>query len=220
MKAAAKIFSFFRSLKLTAVLIAYFIIASAVSTFIPQSRFFYSPAFLIPVGLFFINLLVCTIFRFKRELKKDKPNFGPDLLHGGLLLFIIAACLSGFNRVDGAITLHRGEQALLPSGVIILLEDLEYVQDGNGRPQAWKSSLSVYRDNKKVVESYGLEVNHPLKTDGFSLYQYSYGSDSNGEYTVLRAVWDPGYAMVVISLFICGAGICITLFVKLKRIKI
>ncbi|AEF84128.1 putative ResB family protein [Treponema primitia ZAS-2] len=220
-----KIFAILRSLKLTAVLIGYFIITSAVSTFIPQKnslegpqpRFFSSPAFLIPVVLFFINLLSCTVFRFRRELKKSKPNFGPDLLHGGLLLFIIAAFLSGFNRIDGSITLSKGQQAILPNGSIIFLDGLEYVQDENGRPQAWKSYLSVIQDREVAIESYPLEVNHPLKVGGFSLYQYSYGVNSEGEYTVLRAVWDPGYAMVVIALFICAAGICITLFVKMKN---
>ncbi|WP_038078454.1 cytochrome c biogenesis protein ResB [Treponema primitia] len=220
-----KFFSLFRSLKLTAVLIAYFIIAAAISTFIPRSRFFNTPAFLVPVGLFFINLLSCTIFRFTGELKKRSPNFGPDILHGGLLLFIIAAFLSALNRVDGSITLSRGQSAMLPNGTIIVLDDLEYIEDKNARPLAWKSYLSVFQDNVMELKSYPLEVNHPLKIGGFSLYQYSYGIYADGlnagdEYTVLRAVWDPGYVMVVISLLIVGTGIVITLLIKLRRQKL
>jgi hypothetical protein len=214
-----KIFALLRSLKVTAALIVYLVVASAVSTFMPQFRFFSSAAFLVPVALFFINLLCCTVFRLTRELKKEKPNFGPDLLHGGLLLFIIAAFLSAFNRVDGSITLSKGQQAMLPNGSIIHLDDLEYTEDENKRPQAWKSYLSVYRGNELLQKSYPVEVNHPLKAGEFSLYQYSYGIDDNGEYTVLRAVWDPGYAMVVIALVIFGTGICITLFIKLRNFQ-
>lgn len=213
-----RFFKLLRSLKLTAVLIAAIIITSAVSTFIPQSRFFSSPAFLIPVVLFFFNLLACTIFRFSRELKKEKPNFGPDILHGGLLLFIIAAFLSALNRMDGSITLSKGQSAMLPNGTIIVLEDLEYTEDTNGRPEAWKSYLSVFHGSEIPMQSGVLEVNHPLKSGGFSLYQFAYGNNAGETYTVIRVVWDPGYAMVVISLCIVGAGICITLFVKLRNL--
>jgi cytochrome c biogenesis protein len=212
-----KIFALLRSLKITAILISYFIIAFAVSSFFPQLHIFRSPFFLIPVLLFFINLLSCAIYRFRRELKKDKPNFGPDILHSGLLLFIIAAFLSAFNRIDGSISLSKGQQAILPNNNIIVLDDLEYAEDHAGRPGVWKSYLSVFKNNTKIIDSFAVEVNHPLKIEGFTLYQSSYGRNDGEAYTVLRAVWDPGYAMVVISLIIIGIGIFITMFIKLHR---
>ncbi|MDR0877927.1 MAG: cytochrome c biogenesis protein ResB, partial [Treponema sp.] len=122
------------------------------------------------------------------------------------------------------ITLSKGREAVISQENTIVLDELEYKADANGRPQTWKSYVSVFRGEEKIIESYPIEVNHPLKVGGYSLYQYSYGvyadgSASGTEYTILRAVWDPGYAMVVLSLVIIGTGICITVFIKLTGQK-
>jgi cytochrome c biogenesis protein len=234
-----QIFTLLRSLKTTAFLVALLSAASALSTFIPQSlgeaeyqalygqtlgilivksgfyNFFSSIFFFILAGLFFINLLSCTLFRFSRELrKKANRNFGPDILHGGLVLFMAAALLSVLNRMDGSLMLFKGQTALLPNGNMLILDDLEYQHYENGRPKAWISYLTVLQDGKPLVQSYPLEVNHPLKLKGFSLYQNSYGLLREKEYTVIQAVRDPGYILVLVSFIIVGAGIFITLFYK------
>jgi cytochrome c biogenesis protein len=237
-----KLLLFFRSLKTTVFLVALLSAAGALSTFIPQSlggaeyqalygqalgslivksgfyNFFSSPFFFTLAGLFFINLLACTVFRFSRELrKKTNRNFGPDILHGGLILFMAAALLSVLNRMDGSLMLTRGQTALLPNGNTLILDDLEYQHYENGRPKAWISYLTVLQDGQTLVKSYRLEVNHPLKLKGFSLYQNSYGVMGGTEYTVIQAVRDPGYTLVLFSFIVTGAGICITLFNKLRR---
>ncbi|QQO11308.1 cytochrome c biogenesis protein ResB [Breznakiella homolactica] len=239
-----KIFAALRSLRFTIIIIAYIVVAGAVSTLIPQnmdteyyyslyspglarfitvsglSHFFSSPAFLVPVGLFFINLLACTLFRFTRELKKKSGrNFGPDILHGGLILFIIAASLSVYHRMDGSVMLAVGQSVILPNGDIMTLEDFEFQKYEDGRPRAWISYVTVSRNGESYLESHPLEVNRPLKLDAFSLYQVSYGNMGGRDYSVIQAVGDPGYTFVVVSLIITGIGIFVTFIPKLRKRK-
>ncbi|MDR1894354.1 MAG: cytochrome c biogenesis protein ResB [Spirochaetales bacterium] len=237
-----RIFTWLRSLRLTLALVLYMVITGGLSTFVPQhlegqeyfqlyspslarlvlavgmDDFFSSLPFLIPAGLFFVNLLACTVFRFRRELrKKGRKNFGPDILHGGLILFMISAALSVFNRMDGTLRLGVGESALLPNGNTLILDDLEYRQYDNGRPLAWISYLTVLEGERILYTARPLEVNHPLKLNGFSLYQYSYGNMGGREYTVIMAVRDPGYTLVFISFILCIAGLGLTALYKLRR---
>lgn len=237
-----RFFAALRSLKFTVVLIAYMIVTGALSTFIPQgmepefyfahyspglarlvvntgfTHFFSSPGFLIPVGLFFINLLACTVFRFTRELKKKgRRNFGPDILHGGLILFMIASVFSVYGRMHGSATLAAGDSVILPNGNLLILDHFEYRKYEDGRPQAWISYVTVIQGGETLYSAHPIEVNHPLKLDNFSLYQVSYGSIEDKDYSVLRAVEDPGYTFVVISLIITGAGIFIAFIPKIRK---
>jgi cytochrome c biogenesis protein len=243
-KRGRRLFAVLRSLKLTVILVSYLVIASAVSTFIPQSEpaahyrhfypgpvaavilaagfdhFFSSFFFLAPSGCFFINLAACTLYRFFRELKKRAgKNFGPDILHGGLLLLIVFAFLSVFNRMEGSITLAPGESVLLPGGDTLVLENFEFIKYPDGRPRAWISTVTVFNSSGPVLQSYPLEVNHPVKLQGFTLYQWSYSDTPKGLVTVIQAVRDPLYGLVLVAFILIGGGTCITLFGKLRRFK-
>jgi cytochrome c biogenesis protein len=243
-KGGKRLFAALRSLKLTVALVSYLVIASAVSTFIPQAqpaahyRHFYPPAlaefilasgfdhffssffFLAPSCCFFINLAACTLYRFARELKKKAgKNFGPDILHGGLLLLIVFAFLGVFNRMEGSITLAPGESALLPGGDTLRLENFEFIKYPDGRPRAWISTVTVLSGNKALLQSYPLEVNHPVKLKGLTLYQWSYIDTGKGLATVIQAVRDPLYSLVLIAFILIGGGTGITLFGKLQRFQ-
>jgi cytochrome c biogenesis protein len=237
-----RFFAALRSLKLTMVLVTYLVIASAVSTLIPQSEpaahyrhmyppalakiilaagldhFFSSPLFLVPSLCFFVNLAACTVFRFRRELgKKGSRNFGPDMLHGGLILLILFAFLSVFNRMDGSVTLSPGESVILPNGNTLLLENFEFIRYQDGRPRAWISTVTVLERGEPILRSAPLEVNHPIKLKGFTLYQWSYGNAGDRLFTVIHAVRDPLYSMVFAAFILIGGGTFITLFVKLRK---
>ncbi len=69
------------------------------------------------------------------------------------------------------------------------------------------SKLDVVKDDK-VVASKDIEVNHPLHYGGYHFYQYEWGRNEYGEYTVLMVVSDSGltvvyagYAMLLIGMF-------------------
>jgi cytochrome c biogenesis protein len=239
-----RLFAALRSLKLTVFLVSYLGIASALSTFIPQmepaahyrhfypgavaevilatgfDHFFSSAFFLAPSFCFFVNLAACTLYRFARELKKKAgKNFGPDILHGGLLLLIVFAFLGVFNRMEGSITLAPGESVLLPGGETLVLENFEFIKYPDGRPRAWISTVTVFNDRGPVLQSYALEVNHPVQLKGFTLYQWSYRDTAQGLVTVIQAVRDPLYSMVLTAFILIGGGTCITLFGKLRRLR-
>jgi cytochrome c biogenesis protein ResB len=101
---------------------------------------------------------------------------------------------------------------------LLVLDDFESVQYENGRPRDWISYLTIKNGDEILFDSAPLRVNHPIALDGFSLYQISYGTTTDGEeFSVIQAIRDPGFTLVVVSFIIIGFGIFITLIVKLRR---
>ena len=216
-----KIFKQLRSLNFTLVILAILIVLSAVSTFSAEgTAFFSSLGFFAIVFLFFVNLTCCTIYRFLRELKKkSNKNFGPDIIHGGLILFIIAALISVYSRMEGQIALVIGESAVLPGGSILTLDEFEYLHYDDGRPKDWISYLTIKDGEDTIHSRYPLRVNHPLKLKNYTLYQVSFGQMQGGLYSVIQAVREPFWLLVLAAFIVCGAGMCITLFVKINRMQ-
>ncbi len=211
------LYKFFRSMKLAIVLILYLAITSALSTLIPQNeelsfyysnyspvmariiettnfhRFFRSVLFLFPIVVFFINLLTCTVDRLVRRLRsKTKKRFGPDLIHVGLLLLLVAGITGIYGRIESMIWLSEGESAQLPNGYELYLESFKFLKYEDGRPKDWLSHVSVLQDGA-MVKSHTIEVNKPLKIQGLRVFQNSYTqdftadvSDLNGEIVTIR----------------------------------
>ncbi|MCL2879880.1 MAG: cytochrome c biogenesis protein ResB [Treponema sp.] len=214
-----EILKYLRSLYFSLILLALLIILSAISTFSSDpGAFFNSLGFFAIIFLFFVNLVSCTVYRLVKEIrKKSNRNFGPDILHGGLILFMVFALLSTYNRMEGQIALTVGQSVNMPDGSVLTLDDFEYLRYDDGRPQDWISYLSVENAKGVVVSRYPLRVNHPLQLSGLTLYQSSYGEMRGGVYSVIMAVKEPLWILVLAALIICGAGMFITLFVKLYR---
>lgn len=116
-----KLWKFITSIKLAVVLISILILLSIVGTLIPQDKddgfylekygtaaaeiiiklhlhnFYRSLSFLIPLALFFINLLACSASRLYKRIKLKSPlRPGPDIIHLSLLLLIVAGVLMLF----------------------------------------------------------------------------------------------------------------------------
>ena len=120
-------------MKLTAVLLGFLVVSSALSTLIPQKKppsfyegrypavsdtillmnidtFFRSPVFLVPVFLFFVNLCVCTAGRLAGKTgRRHRRSFGPDIIHIGLILLLVSGVVSLYGRKEGYISLGVGE---------------------------------------------------------------------------------------------------------------
>jgi hypothetical protein len=184
------------------VLILIIAVLSIVGTLIPQGRdplfyfhvygnfraravlilnlddFFRSAPFLLPVGLFFINLSVCTVDRFAgRRRRGARRRHGPDLIHLGLLLLIIGAMLSAFGREDSLVHLAKGEEFRLRGEYTVRLVDLEYQEYESGRPKDWISTVEVYRNGELLIPSYPIEVNKPLRLGGVRIYQATFARE-------------------------------------------
>jgi cytochrome c biogenesis protein ResB len=239
---------FLASVRLAVVLIAYLGAASALSTLVPQGgaeaeylalygaflgrlvallgigRFFTSPVFLVPAGLFVVNLGACAFARFARELGKGgRKNFGPDILHLGLLVLILAAALSAFGRIEGSADLAEGEALGISGGYVLRVNRIGYLAYPDGRPRDYVTAVDLYRDEKKLFENYEIRVNHPLATGGFSVYQAGYAEKPANEtaavtpITALKVVSDPGYPFAAAALVMTGIGFALVFIRKGKR---
>jgi hypothetical protein len=198
-KALLALYKFFRSMRLAVVLILIIAVLSIVSTLIPQGReaafyfhsygvywaqillilgfdsFFRSLLFLIPVGLFFINLSVCTVDRLaNRERRKARRRHGPDLIHIGLLLLVIGAMFSAFGRIESLVYMGEGDEIQVRGQYRTRLVDFEYEEYEDGRPKDWISTVEVRRGEELLFASFPIEVNKPLRIGGVRIYQTSF----------------------------------------------
>jgi len=196
------LYKFFRSIRLAVVLILVIAVLSIVSTLIPQGKdaafyfhsygafrarviltldfddFFRSLLFLIPVGLFFINLSVCTVDRLaNQERRKARRRHGPDLIHVGLLLLIIGAMFSVFGRIESLVYMGAGDEIQLQGQYLIRLLNYEYEQYEDGRPKDWISTVEVHRNGELLFASFPIEVNKPLRIGGIRIYQTSFARE-------------------------------------------
>lgn len=197
---------FFSSIKLAVVLVLIITVFSVIATFVPQGkspeyyyqlvsrfaaevvlatgmdRFFTSILFLLPVGLFFINLSVCTVTRIARQRGAAREKsvsgkmFGPDIIHIGLLVLMVGAVISFTQKREGFVYLAEGETVNLPKEYSVTLKTFEFQKYDDGRPKDWISTVTVTRNNKTVFEAYKIEVNKPLKLNGMKVYQSSFAT--------------------------------------------
>ncbi len=191
-----------KSVRLAVALILYLAAASTLSTLVPQGReasfydqaypppvsslivatgfhrFFRSALFLVPLLLFSINLLACTVDRLVRELRgKTKKNFGIDLVHAGLLLLIAGGLVTYSARRTGFRYLAVGDRIGLPGRLLLTLEEFEFARYADGRPKDWISVVDIERDGERVIESRPVEVNKPLRIGRLRIYQASYARE-------------------------------------------
>ena len=174
-KPLESVYNFLRSRKLAVVLILYLAVASALSTLVPQGkdpayyRMHYSPAierllettsfhrffrsllFLVPLFVFSVNLLSCTVERLAKRLKnRMKKRFGPDIIHVGILVLMVGGLIRVYGRTETTVYLGEGETARLSNGYGILLNSFEYLKYEDGRPKDWYSRVTVLRNDSPV----------------------------------------------------------------------
>jgi cytochrome c biogenesis protein len=195
-----QLYAFFKSIKLAVVLLIIIAALSALSTLVPQGEeagfyannyspflaalitglhfhnFFRSTLFLLPVGLFFINLAVCTVDRIVNRHKQGAlKRYGPDLIHVGILILMVAGIVSLVGKRQAYITLSKGEFAELPSGYQLFLNSFKRTTYEDGRPKDYVSSVEVTLEEEHVV-SHEIRVNKPLKLGKYKVFQDSYSS--------------------------------------------
>ncbi|MFW6181076.1 MAG: cytochrome c biogenesis protein ResB, partial [Spirochaetota bacterium] len=187
---------FFRSTRLAAALLLVIAALGITSTLIPQGAAYYqrhadqplvrlvtslhlhemfrSPLFLMTAGVFFLNLAVCTVDRVLRRARRGAPmRLGPDLIHTGILILIIAGTLSFLARKEARLGLHEGESVELPRGYRLTLVSFERTTYADGRPKDFVSLVEVRRHGGEPGGS-AIRVNSPLKIGNLRVYQDSY----------------------------------------------
>jgi len=197
------LFRFLKSVRLAVVLILVLTVLSLLATLVPQgaedsfyrgeyplviyrlitlldfNRFFSSLLFLVPVALFAVNLGVCAADRFLRQARsKSRRQYGPDLVHVGLLVLIAGALVTGFARQEKDFTMAEGDEVRLTKDYSIRLVSFRTVLYENGSPRSWTSTVDVFHDGKPQTASFPIRVNHPLRLKGVSVYQTSWARES------------------------------------------
>lgn len=190
------VYGFFKSVRLTIVLILVIAALCLLASLVPQGRadawygshyspflsglirladvprFFSSAGFLVPAAILTLNLGVCAVDRVVRRLHdKAKPRYGPDLVHLGLLILIAGGVITAVGRQETAWSLAVGEDAALNSTYVLHLLSLRYLKYDNGAPKEWTSTVRVTRAGIVEIPSFPIRVNQPLRLKGLSVYQ-------------------------------------------------
>lgn len=206
------------STRLAIVTLSYLAVACVLSTLVPHSRFFSSPAFILPAFLFFANLSTCTARRFVAQLRrKGFRRFGPDILHVGLMVLVLGSVWSVGSRQEGAALLTVGQSVNLPDGSVLRLDDFRFERYPDGRPRDWVSVVSIQKQGQTALDHRDIRVNAPLSYAGLTFYQSSYQTMPDGRLaTGIEAVADHGYPLVVVALILVALGASITFIQKIK----
>jgi cytochrome c biogenesis protein len=113
---------------------------------------------------------------------------GPYLTHLAILVIIAGTLIGSFLGFKGFLPLHEGQSAdraqneltgvpiPLPFSVRCERFTLETYPE-TGQPKSYKSLLTIMQNGKEILRQ-EIAVNHPLRYQGVSFYQASYGQDS------------------------------------------
>lgn len=155
----------------------------------------------------------------------------PFLLnHLGVFVAIVAATLGSADVQKLQMTVYyqaperralSDNDDVVESGVAIELHQftVDYYEDMT--PKRFASDISVYTENGKNVHG-TVEVNKPLKVNGWKIYQYGYDNalGSKSPYSVFMLVKDPWLPAVYTGIFLMLAGaLCLMLFMAPKPVK-
>ena len=149
-----------------------------------------------------------------RGTAASKKQMAKHLLHLGFLLAVGALALkAAFMPPRMRATLRPGESAALGDGVLVL-KAFEVPKYPSGMPRQYVSDVHMVRmgggegdARKPSAEHAKISVNHPMRWDGWWIYQNSYDA-SQEAYTVLEAVRDPFLPMAALAgvLLLAGAA--------------
>ena len=150
--------------------------------------------------------------------------------HLGVFLAVVCATLGSADVQKLRMTVFDDEpewQALSEDGAVVepgLAIELhqftvDYYEDGT--PKRFASDISVYTEDGKEAGG-TVEVNKPLKVNGWKIYQYGYDSTkgSDSDYSVFLLVKDPWLPGVYAGIFTMLAGaLCLMFFMAPKPQK-
>ena len=151
--------------------------------------------------------------------------------HLGVFLAVVCATLGSadMKKVEMTVPLDNPEwRAIQEDGAMfepgLAIELHRFIMDvyEDGSPKRFASEISVYTEDGKEVSG-TVDVNKPLKVNGWKIYQYGYdvqrGPES--EYSVFMLVRDPWLPAVYLGIFLMLAGaVCLMFFMAPKTKKV
>lgn len=104
-------------------------------------------------------------------------GMGSVLAHVGLLLLVIGGIVMASTGSSQLVWMRPGEEAALNEGTLRLnLDDFRVETTPSGRIADYVSAVRLY-EGGHLVRQADIEVNHPLRYKGHSVYQSSYRQD-------------------------------------------
>lgn len=170
---------------------------------------------------------LATINHLTRFKLKEIPFL---LNHLGVFVAIVAATLGSADVQKLQMTVYydspewralSDDEVVVEPGVAIELHEftIDYYEDMT--PKRFASDISVYTEDGKNLRGV-VEVNKPLKVNGWMIYQYGYDNarGSKSPYSVFMLVKDPWLPIVYTGIFLMLAGaLCLMLFMAPKPVK-
>ena len=152
------------------------------------------------------------------------------LNHLGVVVAIVAATLGNADIQSLQMTVFTDEPewravdddgTLHEPGLAVELHRFTMEEYADGMPKRFASDITVYTEDGKAVQG-TVEVNKPLKVNGWKIYQYGYDVRMGPEsaYSVFQLVRDPWIFWVYLGIFMMIAGaLCLMLFMAPKPVR-
>lgn len=184
-----------------------------------------------PFVLIWTWMMLISALAALNHLLRWKLREIPFLLnHLGVVIAIVAATLGNADIRKLQMTVFTGEtewRALDDAGMVhepglaIELHQFTMEEYPDHTPKRFASDISVYTEDGKNVRG-TVEVNKPLKVNGWKIYQYGYDVRYGAEspYSVFQLVRDPWIFWVYLGIFMMIAGaLCLMFFMAPKPMK-
>lgn len=184
-----------------------------------------------PFVLIWTWMMLISALAALNHLLRWKLREIPFLLnHLGVVIAIVAATLGNADIRKLQMTVFTGEtewRALDDGGMVhepglaIELHQFTMEEYPDHTPKRFASDISVYTEDGKNVRG-TVEVNKPLKVNGWKIYQYGYDVRYGAEspYSVFQLVRDPWIFWVYLGIFMMIAGaLCLMFFMAPKPMK-
>ena len=184
-----------------------------------------------PFVLIWTWMMLISALAALNHLLRWKVREIPFILnHLGVVVAIVAATLGSADMQTLQLTSFTGDAEwravdetgrMVEPGIAIELRQFTMEEYPDHSPKRFASDVTVYtKDGKNVSGT--VEVNKPLKVNGWKIYQYGYdvmrGPEST--YSVFQLVRDPWILWVYIGIFMMLAGaLCLMFFMAPKPVK-
>ena len=184
-----------------------------------------------PFVLIWAWMMIISALAALNHLLRWKAREIPFILnHLGVVVAIVSATLGRADMQNLRLTSFTGEPewravdeagALHEPGLTIELHKFTLEEYDDGTPKRFASDITVYTEDGKNVRG-TVEVNKPLKVNGWKIYQYGYDVKQGAEspYSTFQLVRDPWIFWVYIGIFMMIAGaLCLMLFMAPKPVR-
>ena len=119
------------------------------------------------------------------------------MMRGFGLLIALGLTLAIFGRIPfgktvNALDLAEGDRGAIDENLALQLDEFSIPRYPSGKPRQYVSRIRVLDGGPQSQSEVAISVNHPLRRNGWWIYQYAFGPDGNGTIcTQLLCVRDP-----------------------------